>query len=76
MPFRFLVRRFLTALVVAFLIFAGAHLLRGRPGSHAVSEGLVWALISAALFTGTRWYGSRQGQSCPLCADTPDETIK
>jgi hypothetical protein len=68
----FWIRRFFTVSTIAFAIIAGAHLLRGRSGKYAISEGLVWGLITAFIFTSTRLYRSRKGQHCAMCADTPE----
>ena len=68
----FWVRRFFTVLALAFVLIAGAHLLRGRSAKYAVSEGIVWSLITASIFISTRLYRSRKGQHCAMCADTPE----
>ena len=68
----FWIRRFFTVLAISFVIIAGAHVLRGRSAKYAVSEGLVWGLITSAIFISTRLYRSGKGQHCAMCADTPE----
>lgn len=68
----FWARRYLTVFGLAFLVIASSHLVRGRSGEHAVSEGLLWALIAATVFTAGRLYQSRKGQHCAVCRDTPE----
>lgn len=67
----FWLRRFLAALAAAFVIITGAQLLRGRPTGNAVVHGLVWSLISAAIFVGVNYYRWRRGQRCVVCGDPP-----
>lgn len=50
--------RFPMVLGVAFLPVA-------EPKCKAVRKGLGWALISASLFTGTRWHGA--AEASPAC---------
>ena len=68
----FWIRLFFTVLALAFVLIAGAHLLRGRSAKYAVGEGIVWSLITASIFISTRLYRSRKGQHCAMCADTPE----
>ncbi|HET8715893.1 MAG TPA: hypothetical protein VFM16_08715, partial [Holophagaceae bacterium] len=72
MGMRFWVRRFLTVFAGAFLVIGLAQMLRGHAPAYAAGQGLLWGALSAALFTATRIYRSRQGQHCALCADTPE----
>ena len=50
---------------------AGAQLLRGHTLEDSVQHGLLWSVITAAVFTGVRIYKSRRGQYCAVCGDTP-----
>ena len=68
----FWIRRYFTVFTLAFVIIAGAHVLRARSANYAISEGLIWGLITAAIFISTRLYRSRKGQHCAMCADTPE----
>lgn len=67
----FWIRRFLAALVAAFVIITGAHLLRGRAMEDAIVQGLVWSVISAAIFVAANYYRWRRGQRCAVCGDPP-----
>lgn len=69
---QFWVRRFLWMTGIAFMILMAASLLRGRTVDRALSESFTWALVSAAVFTGWRYYQARKGVACALCEDTPD----
>lgn len=68
----FWIRRFLLVFALAFTLIALSHLLRARGLDYALSQALIWGLISATVFTGTRLYRSRRGQHCALCKDTPE----
>jgi hypothetical protein len=72
MSFNFWVRRFLTVLAGAFAVICIAQLLKGHNLAYSATQGFVWALIAATIFTGSRIYQSRQGQHCALCKDTPE----
>ena len=65
------IRVFLIAFVGAFVVIAGAHLLRGRPLEQSLMEGLLWSAIAATIFTAARAYRLRKGQACAICGDTP-----
>jgi hypothetical protein len=69
---RFWIRRYLTVFAAAFGLIAASHLARGRPIDHAATEGLLWAFLTATVFTSARLYQSRRGQHCALCRDTPE----
>jgi hypothetical protein len=68
----FWVRRFLLAFVVATFVITGSQLLRGRGLSYSLTQGLIWAAISASVFTVARIYQSRKGDHCAICRDTPE----
>jgi ABC-type uncharacterized transport system permease subunit len=67
----FWIRRFLLVLACAFVIITGAQLLRGHPLEDSVLHGLLWSVISAAIFTGVNIYKWRRGQYCAICGDVP-----
>jgi hypothetical protein len=66
-----LIRGFLVVLAGAFVVIAGAQLLKGNTVEYAVSEGLLWSLISAVVFTVARVHRWRKGQYCAACGDVP-----
>jgi len=66
-----LTRGFLAVVAIAFVFIAGAHLLRGNALDDVAAESLVWAVVSAGIFTAARIYRWRKGQYCAVCGDTP-----
>jgi len=72
MGFSFWLRRFVTVLSGAFAVICIAQLLKGHDLAYSANQGLIWSLIAATIFTGSRIYQSRQGQHCALCKDTPE----
>jgi hypothetical protein len=68
----FWIRRYLTVFAIAFAVIAVVQLLKGHTNRYAVVQGLVWATISATVFTGSRIWQSRRGRHCALCRDTPE----
>jgi hypothetical protein len=69
---RFWIRRYLTVFAIAFAVIAIAQLLKGHTNRYAVVQGLLWATISATVFSGSRIWQSRRGRHCALCGDTPE----
>ena len=67
----FWIRRFALAFTIAFVVIAGAQLLRGREVRSSLEHGLLWALVSAGVFVGARLYQSSRGKHCALCNDIP-----
>ena len=68
----FWIRRFLTVLFSAFVIIGGVQLLKGHSPSYAAFQAAVWSLLSATVFTVSRFFQARRGQHCALCKDTPE----
>ena len=68
----FWIRRFVLVFGGALVAIVGAQLLKGHTIAYAAVHGLLWAAISATVFTGARIFQSRQGQHCVLCRDTPE----
>lgn len=69
MAILFWLRRFLLVFCIAFVLIMGAHLLRGHELGFSLSESLLWAIISANIFTASRIIQSRKGRHCSLCKD-------
>jgi len=67
----FWLRRFFVVFCIAFALILSAHLLRGHELKFSLSESLLWAMISANIFTASRIYQSRKGVHCALCNDIP-----
>jgi hypothetical protein len=72
MGLKFWVKRFLVVLCGAFVIICGAQMLKGNDLVYSVTQGGIWALITASVFTTARIYQSRRGQHCAICKDTPE----
>lgn len=70
---QFWVKRFLWMTGIVFMVLMTASLLRGQSVDRALSESFTWALVSAAVFTGWRYYQARKGVACALCKDTLEE---
>jgi hypothetical protein len=66
-----LLRGFLVVVAGAFVVIAAAQLLKGNSLEYAATEGLLWAVISATIFTVARAYRLRKGQYCAVCGDLP-----
>ena len=68
---RAILRWYATVFTIAFVVIAAAHLLRARPMNYALSEALVWASITAAVYVASRLYNARRGRHCALCESPP-----
>jgi hypothetical protein len=68
----FWLRRYATVFTIAFVVIAGAQLLRGRVVEDALPHALLWAALSAAVFLATRLYYARRGVACAICRDIPE----
>jgi membrane protein implicated in regulation of membrane protease activity len=68
----FWIRRFFLVWVSAALIIGGVQVLKGHSLKNAAIQGLLWATVSALVFTASRFFQSRRGQHCAICKDTPE----
>ena len=68
----FWIRRFLAVFVVAACVIAGVQWLKGHALAWSVEQGVPWALVSATVFTGSRFWQACRGRHCALCRDTPE----
>ena len=68
----FWIRRFFTVLAGAFVVICAAQMLRGHDLVYSAVQGVIWATISATVFTGARFFQARQGRHCAICRDTPE----
>jgi hypothetical protein len=68
----FWIKRFLTVSVGTFVIVCIAQMRKGHDLSYATIQGAIWGIITAAVFTVTRFFQSRRGQHCAICKDTPE----
>ena len=68
----FWVKRFVVILFGAFAVITVAQWLKGHALDYALTQGAVWGLVSASIFTVARFFQARRGQHCALCKDTPE----
>ena len=59
--------QFLLASSTMFGLLVVIDLLRGEPFATSWVESLVWAVVAAALFIGSRYRQARKGIECGLC---------
>jgi hypothetical protein len=71
----FWIRRCILVFAGAFVVIASAQWLKGHALADAAVQGVLWAAVSAKVFTGARIIQSRQGRHCALCRDTPEMRI-
>ncbi|MGA7297584.1 MAG: hypothetical protein WBW92_08760 [Rhodanobacteraceae bacterium] len=69
---RFWILRFLTVLAGAFVIIGLAQMLRGHDLLYSVNQAAIWSIISASVFTVSRYVQARNNQHCAICKDTPE----
>ena len=68
----FWTKRFFTVFGGAFLVICAAQFLRGHELHDAALQGAIWGVISATVFTVSRFFQARQGRHCAICKDTPE----
>lgn len=68
----FWVKRFVLVYLIALVTIGAAQWLRGHSVEVAVEHAVIWAAVSAVVFTSARLYQARRGRHCALCADTPE----
>jgi hypothetical protein len=59
MSIAFYVRRFLLAFVIAAIVICLAQYLKGHTLEFSLREGLIWGVISSAVYTGVLAYKLR-----------------
>lgn len=69
----FLIRRFLTVAGLLFAILVASGLIKGRAVDQVIGDAVLWALLAATVFTGSRYYQAKKGIACALCTDTDEE---
>lgn len=72
MGLAFWIRRFVLVWVGAAVVIGSAQLIKGQSLAYSVSHAVLWATLSAGVFTGARIYQSHRGQHCAVCRDTPE----
>ncbi len=68
----FWIKRYLVVLAGAFAIICAAQLLKGHDLEYSATQGAIWGVISAAIFTAVRYRQASRKQHCALCRDTPE----
>ena len=66
-PF-FWIRRYLLAFAAAFAVIGGAQYLKGHALRYAIIQGLIWGVITAAIYLAAAIHRFRKGCDC---ADLP-----
>lgn len=70
----FWLRRFSAAFVVAFIVIASAQWLKGHTTTYSTTQGIVWGLISAAIFATAS--AMRARRKCAVCPDQTEQPSK
>jgi uncharacterized membrane protein len=68
----FWLRRYLLVFAAACVIIACAQALKGHDTGYAVTQGVVWGLVTAAVYLAALYYRIRKGQKCAVCDDPRD----
>jgi hypothetical protein len=61
--------QFLIAVITMFVLLTVVAVVRGQPFEQSWAESLIWALVSSAIFIGSRYRKARKGEDCALCDD-------
>ncbi|MBT1064277.1 hypothetical protein KJY73_11870 [Bowmanella sp. Y26] len=73
MPIKKWFIQYLLGFPILFALLSGIQYLKGRSWDYALSFGLLWSLISLAIFASTRLYYYRKGMYCKVCNDLPGQ---
>lgn len=72
MPIKKWLIQYVIAIPIAGLLLMAVQLLKGRDIDYAIEFGLLWGIISASIFLGSRIYYFKKGLYCKVCADLPE----
>ncbi len=72
MSVKFWIKRFLVVLSGAFVLISAVQFLKGHDLNDALTEGVIWGLVTSTVFTVARYFQARRGQHCAICKDTPE----
>ena len=61
------------AFPLLFGLLAGVQYVKGRGIEYSIEFGVIWSLISIALFFGSRVYYFKKGLYCKVCNDFPEQ---
>ena len=71
MPIKKWIFQYSIALPVIFVLLASVQYLKGRSLEYSIKFGVLWALISVAIFAIRRFYNYRKNINCAVCNDLP-----
>jgi len=72
MPIKKWIVQYAIALPIIFSLLAGIQYLKGRSLEYSIEFGILWALVSVAIFAIRRFYNYRKNINCAVCNDLPD----
>ncbi len=75
MSMSFWIRRYLKVSAIAVVLIALVQMLKGMPTTEAAVHGLLWGVITGAVFTLAHFWRVRRAGHCAIC-ETPPETVE
>lgn len=69
MKLRFLGKRFAQVFGLAFTLLLAVYVLQGQDIFDAGQGAMLWAVISACIFTGSALYYKKTNKPCALCRE-------
>jgi len=72
MPIKKWIIQYSVALPLLFFIFAGVQYLKGRTIEYSIEFGIIWSILSVAVFALRRVYNYRKNINCAICNDLPN----
>ncbi len=69
----FWVKRALMVFGAVWIVLIGNGMFKGGAFEEAVPEAAFWALVSTAVFIGTRYYYASKGVPCAVCKNTVED---
>lgn len=72
MPIKKWIVQYVIALPIIFALLAGVQYLKGRSIEYSIEFGILWALVSVAIFAVRRCYNYRKNIDCTVCNDLPN----
>ncbi|NMP30041.1 hypothetical protein HII17_00580 [Thalassotalea sp. M1531] len=73
MPINKWIFQYAIAVPIIFIMLAGVQYLKGSSVVDSLAFGILWSLISVAIFAIRRIYNYRKNISCAICNDLPDD---
>ena len=72
MPIKKWIVQYAIALPIIFSLLEGIQYLKGRSLEYSIEFGILWALVSVAIFAIRRFYNYRKNINFAVCNDLPD----